>query len=273
MRSHLFKIASVSLAALIVASACDKKADVAASPAPAADVAAPVIVAPDYAALLLAADRPMADAGRDANRKPAEILAFSKIMPGQTVFEIEAGGGYYTELLSHAVGPGGKVTMQAPKEFEAFYKKDVDARLAANRLPNVTLSQTLFDKLEAPDASVDVVTWFQGPHELYFKPDNIPAGTGDPVKSYAEVFRILKPGGYFIIMDHAAKAGEPATTGNTLHRIDPMLVKAAATTAGFVSDGESTLLANPADDHAKGVFDPAIQGKTDQFLLRYQKPS
>ena len=73
-------------------------------------------------------------------------------------------------------------------------------------------------------------------------------------------------------MDHAATAGAPTTSGNDLHRINPMPVKALATTAGFALDEESTLLANPADDHSKGVFDPSIQGKTDQFLLRYKKP-
>jgi predicted methyltransferase len=270
MTTQLWKIAGLSLAALVAASACAKKEEAAVTPA--AETPAPV-AAPDYAALLLASDRPVADAGRDELRKPAAVLAFSKIMPGQTVFEIEAGGGYYTELLSHAVGPTGKVTMQSPKEFESFYGKDLEARLADNRLANVTSTQSLFDTFEAPDGSVDVVTWFQGPHELYFKPDNIPGGLGDPVKSFAEVNRILKPGGYFIIMDHAAAAGAPSTTGNDLHRIDPMLVKAAATAAGFVLEEESPLLANPEDDHTKGVFDETVRGKTDQFLLRYQKPA
>jgi predicted methyltransferase len=163
--------------------------------------------------------------------------------------------------------------MQGPKEFEQFYKADMDAHLANNRLANVRVSQSAFDTLDAPDASVDVVTWFQGPHELFFKPSDNPGGLGDPVKSYAEVFRVLKPGGYFVIMDHAAPTGAPTTAGNDLHRIDPMVVKAAATTAGFVLDEESAILANPADDHSKVVFDPSIQGKTDQFLLRYKKPA
>lgn len=267
---RLIALLGASTLALALAACAPEEAPATPEPAAPAAAAPPTV---DYAALLLAGDRPVADAGRDADRKPAEVLAFTKIKPGDTVFEIEAGGGYYTELISRAVGPTGKVTMQMPLEFESFYKTDVDARLANNRLGNVTLSQSLFDTYDAPDASVDVVTWFQGPHELYFKPENIPGGLGDPVKAYAEIFRMLKPGGYFVINDHAALAGAPETTGNDLHRIDPMIVKASATAAGFVLEEESNLLANPADDYAKGVFDPAVRGKTDQFLLRYVKPN
>jgi predicted methyltransferase len=262
-------LAAVAFA--VLAAACAEKEP---APAPAETVeTAPAPVAPDYAALLLAGDRLVADAGRDVERKPAEVLAFSKIMTGNTVFEMEAGGGYYTELLSRAVGPDGKVHMQAPAEFEEFYKADQDVRLADSRLPNVVTTQSHFDQLDAPDASVDVVTWFQGPHEVYFKPPNAPEGFGDAAGSHAEVMRILKPGGYYVVMDHAAAAGAPETTGGDLHRIDPAIIKASIEAAGFVLEEESALLANPADDYTKGVFDPAVRGKTDQFLLRYRKPA
>ncbi len=108
---------------------------------------------PDYASFVSAPGRIDTDMAKDANRKPAEVLAFSKIMPGQTVFEMEADAGYYTELLSRAVGPSGKVIMQAPKEFEGFYKEALAARLKDNRLANVTQSWSMFDKLDAADAS------------------------------------------------------------------------------------------------------------------------
>lgn len=271
MKTQLWKIAGVSLAAL-AAVACNPSTETATTPATtetAAPAAAPA--APDYAALLSGADRPAKDMEDDAARKPAEVLAFSKILPGQTVLEIEAGGGYYTELLSHAVGPTGKVIMQNPN-FGGGGQKGIDGRTTGGRLANVTGSISQFDALAAADGSVDVVTWFLGPHELACMKE-CGGPLGDPVKTYAEVFRVLKPGGTFVILDHAAKAGEPATTGDTLHRIDPMLVKAAATQAGFVLGEESSLLANAADDHTKGVFDPAIRRHTDQFLLRYKKPS
>lgn len=270
-RTRHFTLAGASLLALLAAAGCQPAADVEPAPAVAPEVAAPAEIAPDYAAILLSPERPPADVARDATRKAPEVLAFSKVMTGDTVFEIEAGGGYYTELLSRAVGPGGKVVMQSP-DFGGFYKADIDARLKDGRLPNVTASSSNFDALDAADGTVDVVTWFQGPHEVFCIEACGGQSWGDPVKSYAEVFRVLKPGGYFVINDHVAPAGAPETTGNDLHRIDPMIVKAAATAAGFVLDEESPLLASTADDYAKSVFDDAVRGKTDQFLLRYVKP-
>jgi predicted methyltransferase len=268
MTRNLWKIASVSIAALGLATACQpagntETADSVTSAAPAG---------PDYAAFVAAPGRTAEDSAKDVNRKPAEVLAFSKIMPGQSVFEMEAGAGYFTELLSRTVGPSGKVIMQAPKEFQGFYKDALAARLKDNRLANVTVSWSPFDKLDAADGSVDVVTWFQGPHELYCLKACQNAMMGDPANAFAEAARVLKPGGVFVIMDHAAPAGAPTTSGNDLHRIDPQAVKALAEKAGFTLEEESALLANPADDRTKMVFDPAIMGKTDQFLLRYRKP-
>lgn len=254
------------------AAACQPAAE---APAPAVETAAAPAPAPapfDYAALLSAPTRPAADAADDAARKPAELLAFAGVQPGHTVVEIEAGAGYFTELLSGVVGPTGKVIMQNPPEFDAFAGEAVAARLADNRLGNVVLSKTHFDVIEAPDASVDVVTWMLGPHELFFKPEGVES-LGDPTRSYAEIFRVLKPGGSFVVLDHAAAAGAPPETGNTLHRIDPALVEQAAAAAGFTTAESSPLLANPADDHTLGVFDPAIRRKTDQFLIKFVKPA
>jgi predicted methyltransferase len=275
MTKHLLKIASASLLALAIA-ACSPKQEATTTPtetppAPAAPAA------PDYAAIVADPARLVVDTARDPNRKPAEVLAFAKIMPGQTVLDMEAGGGYFTELLARAVGPTGKVIMQQPKEFTSFYQKDIDARLANNRLPNVTQSFSMFDKMEPADASVDVVTWFQGPHELFCKKacsneKGQPLPMGEPAAVFAEISRVLKPGGSLVIIDHHAPQGAPTTTGNDLHRIDPMQVKALATAAGFALADESKILENPADDMSKGVFDASIQGKTSQFLLLYKKP-
>ena len=272
MTKNIWKITGASLAALAFATACGGETPAPAEPvAPVAETPAPP-PGPDYASFVASTGRSPEDTAKDANRKPADVLAFTKVAPGQTVFEMEAGAGYYTEMLSLAVGPTGKVIMQAPKEFEGFYKDPLAARLKDNRLANVTVSWSPFDKLDAADASVDVVTWFQGPHELYCAKACGNAVMGDPAKAFAEVARILKAGGRLGMGGDYGFAGTPTTSGNDLHRIDPLPVKAMATTAGFALDEESTLLANPADDHTKGVFDPAVQGKTDQFLLRYKKP-
>ncbi|MEQ8935809.1 MAG: class I SAM-dependent methyltransferase [Amphiplicatus sp.] len=260
-------VASLALVACGEKTAAPDAPDAAVSAAPAASV--------DYDAIAAAAvadsARPEADRANDERRKPAIALAFMQVEPGDAVFEMEAGGGWYTELLSHAVGENGSVIMQNPEGFLSFVGDEINARLADGRLANVRQSLSIFDALDAPDGSVDVVTWVQGPHELYYTPED---GTflGDPFKSYAEIFRILRPGGAFVVIDHSAIPGSPETTGNELHRIDRSIVVDMAEGAGFMLDGDSGFLANPDDTRTTNVFDPAIRGRTDQFALRFKKP-
>ncbi len=267
-------------ASLAVVAACAKKAEAPAeaaaeAPAEASEAAEPAPVVVDYAAVAAAAvadaRRPEADRADDERRKPATALAFMQAGPGMAIFEIEAGAGWYTELLSHAVGDAGSVVMQNPEGFRSFVGEQIDARLKDNRLANVRQSLSNFDTLDAADASIDVATWVQGPHELYFTPSD-GVTLGDPAKSYAEIFRILKPGGVFAVIDHSAVAGAPEATGNELHRIDREIVVAMAQTAGFTLEAESDFLANAEDPRTITVFDPAIRGRTDQFALRFRKP-
>ncbi len=214
--------------------------------------------------------RPEADRLKDAVRKPVEALSFMRVAPGMSIFELEAGGGWYTELLARAAGPGGRVVMQNPQGFLEFVSTDIEARLKDDRLPNVKQSISNFDVLEATDGSVDLVTWVQGPHELFFKPSD-GVTLGDPDAAYSEIHRILKADGEFVVIDHSAQSGAPETTGDTLHRIDKAIVIEAAMKAGFRLVDEASFLANPADDRTKSVFDPEIRGHTDQFVLRFRK--
>ncbi len=229
----------------------------------------PARTSADYAPLLSAPTRPADDRVDDAARKPDQVLSFIGLNGGETVLELEAGAGYYTELLAGAVGPTGKVYMQNPPEFAT---PKIAARLENGRLPNVQLVETHFDDLSAVSTgSVDKVTWILGPHELYYTPKGS-NGLGDVTKSYAEIARVLKPGGQFIAIDHAAAAGSPTTSGGTVHRIDPAAVTASARAAGLVFVEKSDILANPADDHTKMVFDPSIRRHTDRFIFRFRKP-
>ncbi|WP_425411006.1 class I SAM-dependent methyltransferase [Hyphococcus sp.] len=214
--------------------------------------------------------RPADDHSDDALRKPANVLAFIGVEPGMTVFEMEAGSGYYTELLSRLVGPEGEVVMQNPERFDQFLGDAVPNRVNG-RLDNVRISKTDFDNLDAEDSSVDIVTWMLGPHELYFSPSE-GVSFGGVEDTYAEIVRILKPGGLFVALDHAAASGAPETTGGTTHRIDPAIVRGLATDAGLVFAGESDVLRNADDNYDTNVFDPSVRRKTDRFLMKFTKP-
>lgn len=228
------------------------------------------VAAPDYAAIVADESRLPQDVENDASRKPVETLEFAGIQTGMTVYDMESGGGYTAALISRAVGPEGKVYMQNPESFSGFIGTALTDRIAGG-LSNAEIITSQFDDLQAPDASVDVVTWSMGPHELYYTPDGAPDGLGDVEGTYAEIYRILKPGGAFVTIDHVAPEGSPPTTGGETHRIDPAHVQAAAEAAGFVLEAEAAFLANPEDPHTTGVFDPSIIGQTDRFVHRYRK--
>jgi len=231
----------------------------------------PPLAVADYAAILADPSRPADDLKDDAARKPAEILAFAGLRPGDTVVEMEGGRGWFSFLISKAIGANGKLIVQYPPEF-AYGDPAYKARVDGGQLPNATITKTHFDKLETPDASADKVLWILGPHEVWFTPANT-QGLGDPAGAFAEISRVLKPGGEFIAMDHAAVAGTPAkTSAQTLHRIDPQHVLDAAKAAGFIFVDKSDILANPEDDRTKSPFAPDLRRHTDQFLFKFRKP-
>lgn len=231
---------------------------------------APGLPASAYAAFLADPGRPEADRADDTARKPAEVLAFADIRTGDTVLELEAGRGWYSDILSSAVGPTGKLIIQYPPEF-AYGDAALKARTDAGRLKNSEIVKTHFDDLQqVASGSVDRVLWLLGPHELYYVPPNT-RGLGNDEKTYAEIMRVLKPGGLFIAMDHAANPGSPVTIAQTLHRIDPAAVVSMAQSAGFKMLGRSNVLANPDDNHNLSPFDKDLRRHTDQFLFKFQK--
>lgn len=209
-------------------------------------------------------NRPAADVARDADRKPAAMLDFAKIDHGKKVVDFIPGKGYFTRLFAVAVKPGGSVVADIPAA-AAEHDPAGAAEIAAlgTTYGDVTVVATLTDPAVQ---GADVVWTSQNYHDLHnAPPEMVPAVN-------RAIFAALKPGGYYVVIDHAAVAGAPADVTKTLHRIDPAVVRAEVTAAGFVLDGESTVLANPADDHSKIVFDPAISGHTDKFAYRFRKP-
>ncbi len=225
----------------------------------------------DHVAILTHPDRPAADLAEDAVRNPSEVLAFTGIDYGMTVVELEAGGGYYTELFAHTVGPVGKVFMHNPLVFDVFFGDEIVARLD-DRLGNVQAIRTNFDEITVADGSADLVTWFLGPHTLWFRPENAPPEAfGNPDKAFAEIVRVLKPGGVFVAIDHKAMPGAPAASGSDTDRIDPAIVLEHAKRAGLELVEESDLFANADDDYSVSAFDPSVYGKTDRFVFKFRK--
>jgi predicted methyltransferase len=212
--------------------------------------------------------RPAADSARDAARHPGEILALAEIKPGATVVDYVMGGGYFTRILSGAVGPKGTVYAFQPAEFIKFkaqYGEDQKTVVAA--LPNAKALTGPMTALDLPD-NVDAVITVQNYHDMHLKP--FPVDTA--AKANAEIFKSLKPGGVFLVVDHAAVAGSGIGAADSLHRIDVAAVKSEVEAAGFKLEAESPLLASAADPHTASVFDPSIRGKTDQFILKFRKP-
>jgi predicted methyltransferase len=213
--------------------------------------------------------RPPADSSRDVARKPAELLALAEVKPGQKVADFMMGGGYFTRILSAAVGPGGKVYAYQSAEFIKF-------RAAyATEQSSVAADYSNVVPLTAPIASaglpdgLDMVLTVQNYHDLHLKA--FPAGTADAANK--EIFKALKPGGLYVIVDHAAAPGAPLAVADTQHRIDEAIVKTEVEAAGFkLVTQDDKLLGNPGDPHDKLVFDPSIRGHTDQFVLKFRKP-
>jgi predicted methyltransferase len=219
----------------------------------------------NIAAAVANPDRPQADRDRDAARKPAEVLTFAGLQPGEQVVELIPGGGYFTRLLSASVGPGGHVTELVPQMGSA------DAATtgvpASPQFPNISVVAFTPDAI-AKAGPADLVWTSQNYHDLHLTQLKL-----DVVGLDRQIFAALKPGGIFFIEDHAAQPGTGISTTDQMHRIDEDFVKNEVESVGFKLVGESDALRNPADDHTLKVFDPKVRGHTDQFLLKFQKPA
>ena len=223
---------------------------------------------PNVTAALADKSRPAEDTARDAARKPAAMLAFAEVKPGDKVADLVIGGGYFTRLLAAAVGPTGKVYAYQPSEFTQFAKEYAEApgKVAAV-YPNVGPVVTPFAEVAFPEP-LDLVFTAQNYHDFHIK--EVPPGTAEKVNR--AVFKALKPGGVYLIIDHHAAPGAGLTVIDSLHRIDAKDVRAEVTAAGFVYEGAIEDLRNAADPRTANVFDKSIRGKTDQFVYKFRKP-
>ncbi len=211
--------------------------------------------------------RSAADRTRDMGRKPAMVVDFLGVKPGMTVVDLIAASGYYTEVMSLAVGDSGKVYAQNPdrilKMRDGANEKALSERLDG-RLANVERLDMPIDEMQISANSVDIAFTALNFHDIY-NGSSPEAALG----TSKLVFAMLKPGGIFGVIDHR---GMPGMDNKSMHRIDVALVRETLEKAGFEVE-ESNMLMNPDDAHDKMVFDASIRGKTDRFLIRARKPN
>jgi predicted methyltransferase len=207
-------------------------------------------------------DRPEAMTSRDANRKPAEVLALSGVKPGDRVIEFASFGQYFTTLLSSVVGPKGMVYMYDLPYTEA--RSGTASRTFVAAHPNARYELVDYNTLQLPQ-NIDIVF-----NVLYYH--DLPLNKIDTASLNARIFKALKPGGVFFIVDHNAAAGSGMRDTPKLHRIDPAIIRQEVMAAGFELVEESKLLAYPTDDHTQMVFAPGLRGMTDQSVFKFRKP-
>ncbi len=225
----------------------------------------------NYAAVLALPSRLEGDYARDAGRKPDQVLEFLGIDRGMAVLDLFAGGGYYTEVLSHVVGENGRVVSHSNEAYLNFVGEEFEQRHAAGRLPNVDVLMAENNELQLNESEFDAILLVLSFHDTYFANPNSGWNKIDVPKLLAELHNGLKDDGFVAIVDHYAEAGAPRETGGTVHRIDPQVVIADMEAAGFVCVDKSDLLRNLNDDYSTNVFAPEVRGKTDRFILRFEK--
>ena len=222
---------------------------------------------PAVIAALASPARPPEEKARDDARKAAEVVEFAQVKPGDKVADLFPGGGYFTHIFAKVVGPQGVVYGVVRQK-----SKGSDALGSNPSFPNIRIAAQPWEQFK-PAQKLDVVFNSQFYHDL-FNPEYGSDGGGPKgvARVNKAIFNALKPGGVYVIVDHAGRPGTGYSEMNTLHRIEESVVKDQLTKAGFVLEAESDILSNPDDRRTANVFDPSIRGKTDQFMLRFRKP-
>lgn len=261
-------IAGIGLAALILVACGRPESEPAEQAAPPSEESERQVSAVEFRSLLADPARSAEDQARDETRRPADVLSFLGIETGMSVIDVIAAGGYYTEVLARAVGPDGRVVAQNPPRVLEFRdganEKAISARLADDRLPNVTRVNKDFAELGTEDGTFDAAITALNFHDVYNN-----AGPEGAVSFLRAIGSVLRPGGVFGIIDHVGVAD---ADNAALHRIEKSKVIEAASEAGFIVEDESDLLRNDTDDHSEMVFAEGVRGKTDRFLLKLRKP-
>jgi predicted methyltransferase len=214
--------------------------------------------------------RPAEDLAKDSGRKPAEVLSFFNIKPGMTVLDLFSGGGYYTEMLNSVVGEHGKVIAHTNEAYIPFSGEIYKTRYLDGRLRQTKTIIAEADDLELEENSLDaailVLTW----HDFLFADPENGWKAIDESLLVDKLCSAIKPGGTLGLIDHAANSGgEPEKVAQSMHRVDPQVVKDFFKQTCFSLDAEAGFLRNSDDDHALSPFDKTIRGNTDRFVFRF----
>jgi predicted methyltransferase len=205
--------------------------------------------------------------------KQSELIRFARVGAGSTVIDVYPGDGDWTRLFSDAVGPQGRVYSFVPAEVSEFKGDPVGLmRMLAKEPGRGNVEPISADLLALPEVTqpADVLWLHLFYHDLH---TTLIRARGATAAGFNRaVYGRLKPGGSYVIVDHAAAAGAGTGDAQSLHRIEPASVREEVEAAGFVLDAESALLANTSDPHSMKVFDPSLNGKTDRFAYRFVKP-
>ena len=205
--------------------------------------------------------------------KQSELIRFARVDAGATVIDVYPGGGDWTRLFSEVVGPEGRVYSFVPAEVAHFKNDPVGLMRTLAKEPgreNVDAVSADLVALSKVTEPADVLWMHLFYHDLHTALIKDKGATADAFNR--AVYERLKPGGRYVVIDHAAATGAGTSEAQSLHRIDPASVRKEVEAAGFVLDAESSMLANKDDPHAAKVFDPSIKGATDRFSYRFVRP-
>jgi predicted methyltransferase len=218
----------------------------------------------DFEALVASPDRTDADRQTDQRRQPAKMLAFTGVGNGMKALDMGAGAGYSTELLARAVGASGVVYAQESAAVMERVKDKFDIRAQNPAMKNVVhMIRTYDDPVPADVKGLDLITFFFAYHDVTYMPV-------DRAEMNKKMFAALKPGGFLVIADHSARAGEGTSVAKTFHRIEEVTLRKEIEAAGFKLAAEADFLRHPEDPRDAAVFRPQVP--VDEFVLKYQKP-
>jgi predicted methyltransferase len=215
--------------------------------------------------------RSSADLKRDSLDHPAEVLRLAGIKPGMQVADYLAADGYYSELLSHIVGPKGHVLLINNAAYDEWSENHWQDRLANGRLPNVEHRTVDVEHLGLPDRSLDAILLIKVYHDLYWVATEGPWPKIDPAAALAEIARVVKPGGVLLLVDHSAKAGTGSADAGSLHRIDEEYARRDFAKHGFRFVSKSDVLRRPDDPRELITYKGPMVGKTDRFVMVFRK--